>query len=874
MKQVFAILLLLFAVTAETTAQTTCQLRTFTVRDGLPANNISGLDQDRRGLLWIATWNGLCCYDGYQFTTFRGDGSDGGDMLSTKRLAQICCDSQGHVWVRTYDKGLYLFDTHTCRFVNMGARLKKHFGKDVTPRNFYALKNGHTWITDEQNNMNLRVDDSHPEDITRMAVYGAAGTPLYGTFMRKAMLDSKGREWLVTDRGMMRYGSKDVRHKTDATQRCNTLPAGMGPLLAAAGIDTTSITKFLQDRQGNLWYCSAKGLSLVNFYKQRIHDVALVAAQQTRSVVCRRDGTVWAGTQDGKLAVIRPGQGVERVMPFANRIYALFEDSKGRLWIGTKGEGAYLVKSGEIRARSEAQRVDVGSLQVYDFDEDHDGNLWVATFDAGLKRLDGNTLQLLPTAYPKEGFEKVRRVTHDRLGAVYASTTTGLVVMKPAKGKDATVTIYRHEEDNNKSLLSSDVMQTIVNRTDDVFVSTLGGGMQQLVDGGWKTIPTTGGGNILSLTEDRHGSIWIVHEGGIERYQPTTKQMLNNGPNLLPENIEPTEAKPALDPDGRLWIGTLGKVQYVNTNEMQQSGYQPNVLFTSVSYQDQREALPLLNIPKLVVGKTQRNLAVTFAALDYQDKYLIQYAYRLVRTDRVISHQDEEAWNYIGHTPRIAFSELAPGNYVLAVRSTNSDGVWCDNEAQLAINVVPTFLERTWVRVLLVLLAIALSTWAVLSWLAYRRRQREREQRLERLMQQYRELQEQLNNEGPSPQFRLSEPDIVDPDEEMMNRLMAFLEQHISDEDLKIEQMAEAVNMGRTVFYEKIRTLVGVSPIDFLRQMRMQRARQLIAKSKMSISEVAYAVGFTDPKYFTKCFKKETGMTPSEYRSKEPSAVD
>ena len=102
-----------------------------------------------------------------------------------------------------------------------------------------------------------------------------------------------------------------------------------------------------------------------------------------------------------------------------------------------------------------------------------------------------------------------------------------------------------------------------------------------------------------------------------------------------------------------------------------------------------------------------------------------------------------------------------------------------------------------------------------------------------------------------------------------MNTLMLFIEQHISDSNLKIEDMAETVNMGRTVFYKKMTELVGMSPSDFLRSVRMQRARQLIAKSRMTFSEIAYNVGFTDPKYFSKCFKKDTGMTPSEYREKE-----
>ena len=80
--------------------------------------------------------------------------------------------------------------------------------------------------------------------------------------------------------------------------------------------------------------------------------------------------------------------------------------------------------------------------------------------------------------------------------------------------------------------------------------------------------------------------------------------------------------------------------------------------------------------------------------------------------------------------------------------------------------------------------------------------------------------------------------------------------------------MAQAVNLGRTVFYGKMKSIVGMAPVEFVRHIRMQRAEELIAKSKESLSQIAYAVGFTDPKYFSKCFKKETGMSPSEYRAK------
>ena len=154
-----------------------------------------------------------------------------------------------------------------------------------------------------------------------------------------------------------------------------------------------------------------------------------------------------------------------------------------------------------------------------------------------------------------------------------------------------------------------------------------------------------------------------------------------------------------------------------------------------------------------------------------------------------------------------------------------------------------------------------------MAWLRHRQHMQEREQRLENIMRQYRELQESVDKD--SPHYHLEEPKIVNEDDEMMNRLMQFIETRISDDELKIEEMAEAVGLSRSVFFVKIKSLVGMAPIDFLRHLRMERAKQLVELSTMNVSQIAYAVGFTDPKYFTRCFKKEMGCTPTELRERQ-----
>lgn len=138
-----------------------------------------------------------------------------------------------------------------------------------------------------------------------------------------------------------------------------------------------------------------------------------------------------------------------------------------------------------------------------------------------------------------------------------------------------------------------------------------------------------------------------------------------------------------------------------------------------------------------------------------------------------------------------------------------------------------------------------------------------------------RRMQQQLYVEQLDPKnkdtYRLESPQIVDADKEMMKQLMVYLEENISNPEIKIEDLASSVNLSRSVFYGKIKSIVGMSPVDFVKHIRILRAEEMIVKSDYSFSQIAYAVGFSDPKYFSKCFKKETGMTPSEYRDRAES---
>ena len=124
-----------------------------------------------------------------------------------------------------------------------------------------------------------------------------------------------------------------------------------------------------------------------------------------------------------------------------------------------------------------------------------------------------------------------------------------------------------------------------------------------------------------------------------------------------------------------------------------------------------------------------------------------------------------------------------------------------------------------------------------------------------------------LMQEG-QPDFRPGELHIASYDQEFMKRLLDFIEDNMTDVNLKVDQISEAMNLSRAVFYTKLKTISGLSPIDFLRDIRIKRACQLIASGNYTFSQVAYMTGFKDPKFFSRTFRKIMGCSPTEYKEK------
>lgn len=110
---------------------------------------------------------------------------------------------------------------------------------------------------------------------------------------------------------------------------------------------------------------------------------------------------------------------------------------------------------------------------------------------------------------------------------------------------------------------------------------------------------------------------------------------------------------------------------------------------------------------------------------------------------------------------------------------------------------------------------------------------------------------------------------ITSLDEKLIERAVKYVEENISRSDLSVEELSKALGMSRVHLYKKILHITGKTPIEFIRILRLKRATQYLRESQLNVSEIAYQLGFNNPKYFSKYFQEEFGISPSEYQKRE-----
>ena len=135
--------------------------------------------------------------------------------------------------------------------------------------------------------------------------------------------------------------------------------------------------------------------------------------------------------------------------------------------------------------------------------------------------------------------------------------------------------------------------------------------------------------------------------------------------------------------------------------------------------------------------------------------------------------------------------------------------------------------------------------------------------RIENLLKQ-RKLLKKLFQGSQVAEQEIAESHLEDRDKQFLKQLHAIIQQNLSDSEFSVEDIGKQIGLSRVQLYRKVKAMAGSSVVDLLRKARLTKAKRLLETRSMSVSEVAYDVGFSAPSYFTKCFKEEYGILPGE----------
>jgi signal transduction histidine kinase/ligand-binding sensor domain-containing protein len=496
----------------------------------------------------------------------------------------------------------------------------------------------------------------------------------------------------------------------------------------ADGLSGNIACSLFEDREGNIWYGSEKGID--RFRKLPVTSISMAQGLPngaTKAVLATKDGSVWVATGDGlarwkdeKVTVYKQRDG----LPHA-AVQSLYQDADGRLWVSTSGGLAYFANDRFVAVSG------VPGTEFYSITGDEAGNLWLSVKDGLVRLHKGRFVEITPWAALGRR-QQAKVIVADR-GGVWLSfwQDGGVLYFKDGK-VEARYTPAQ-------GLGAGHVADLRLDADGALWASTEKGGLSRIKDG---RITTLNAGNGLPCntvhwsTLDDHGSLWMYASCGLVRVlrddlaawiADASRRIVTkvwgaaDGVPLLafsPAYFNPPVAK---GPDGKLWFASGADVQVIDPDHLPVNPLPPPVhIETLVADQKPYAVADGLRLPPRV-----RDMRIEFTALSLVDPRSTRFRYRLQGHDT--------DWQEVVDRRQASYTNLPPGNYRFHVKAANNSGVWNEEGAHLEFAIAPAFYQTTWFRITaaVALLGLAWSGFQLWLHMRIRRLHRQFEARLD-----------------------------------------------------------------------------------------------------------------------------------------------
>lgn len=542
-----------------TYGQVNCKISYYSGEDGLSHSNVTSILKDNDGFLWIGTWNGLNRYDGKQFKAYTSPVKNR-SYLESKRIIQIVEGYDDVLWIRTYDKQIYVFDKKREQFVSFSAILEEHRKQRISFHKILNVSDGRVWLGGEDGLYAVGQGKTFADDILHFHNLASTDLKLNSNHINFLHEDQNSKIWVGTDLGLNCF-IKDNKGNYNSVSGIAKDTHGL------------NITKIVED-QLQVYFSTTDGnLVIFNKLTQKILKNP-VSETTIHSIGLSNDKQYVFVTNDSKelLAFDIQHNAVRVLQRFDENIQGFFEDRHGNFWLDPTTKGAILWDRKENvtkRFYSPVRRYE--SNVLFRCFEDINSRIWVSLRGGGFGYYDYQTSTFISrnedilgnqSVFPQQVYE----MQYDESGVLWLSTEekglAKLVIQNSFFERDDLSKLVRYGDDLEvRSLLYDDLGR--------LWVGTKGGNLFVKSKDGYamppiENFPPHGFSGVYALLEDRTGRIWIgTKEKGIFVAYPTNHEKesytlfnyhdKNSG---LPIN----QVYSILQDDSDvIWLGTFGK---------------------------------------------------------------------------------------------------------------------------------------------------------------------------------------------------------------------------------------------------------------------------------------------------------------------------
>ena len=818
------------------------------------------------------------------FKSYIHDDKDKGSI--TENSVTDICVKNGNVWICSYWGGIELYDRQNDSFIHYNKETVKGFVSNQVWTCEDAgdiLYIGHVWDGMSMINIKKRTAQNFKCPTNERGIPVPGENDIISNEVNTVCKDKYGNVWIGTSAGLCKFIPKEKRF-VSYKELCPEL--------------STKIYKIIESSDDELWVTTAKSRAVVLNLKSktflRYEDMGELPYTNSnfsvKSLFEDRFGNHWAGMIEGGLCFIpRKGVTLFNIMaysPYTESPYTLLSKAadgiafnrSGNMFVGSHGGGVteFIQEEGLWkRIRALNNKSELKYLDIQDVFCDHTGQIWICANGGNLCYIDSKE-QIAHSVFEDA---EIRCITEDDKGSIWIGTSYGAVeigaqshtfvsfVNLPIKyvwslsvkddkiyagtfGGGLVIYNQKTKESNILNIETGYPSNTIndiyIQGKNTIWIATGAGLLKTDSDG--KIIQEFAKQEpIKSVIEDQKGNIWYASSREICCINTNGDIIHFGGSKGIPKDVF-CEGSVAFDKEGKLYFGSTNGLTYFSPDKVLNTSFNPHAVITDMN---------------LLAQDDDNSFSISFSTDDYSLHDEVEYAYRLEGFD--------DKW-YVTTDTKISYHNMPPGDYKFQVKARTNVQNWNEDYAEYCIHVTPPLWLTWWMKCIYFLILVAIVSLILWFWQEKVRFKEQTEAVKQELDNQLKANQEQLDfykniSKGLEELKTQHNTAVKESDNEFINKVTNLIMQNLDSSQMDVNYLASEMGMSNSTLYRKMKSVLGISALDYIKDVKMKHARELLISDKYSISEIGYMLGYSTPQAFRKDFKDKYGKSPSEFMS-------